>query len=271
MLHGLGSGPLELQRLAKEAHQEGFSVLIPSIDGYCYGTEPQAWPCWLEQVQQRYWDCKKTYETVSVVGVSMGATLALLLGEHESPAAMVLLSSALGYDGWAIPWYHFALGLANWIPWANRYQYRERDPFGIKNEETRTVVRRMMSTHHISESGAETLPFAHISQGHKLIRHVMAHAEKIDAPVLFMHAVDDESVHIRNPERLFAEIRSKTKEFIYLGDSYHMITIDNERDIVHKESLRFLKKMVNRTLDQVVFPLPSLQSYELRKQLKHLL
>jgi len=265
MLHGLGAGPLELMRLAKDAHHEGFSVFIPSIDGYCFGTEPKTCKHWRQQVQEHYWECKRSYETVSVLGVSMGATLALLLAEHETPTCTVLLSAALAYDGWAIPWYHFMLGISSWVPFAKRYKYLERYPYGVKNEKTRSVIRRMMDTEHISESGAEVLAFAHISEGMKLIDQVRKDCQLVHAPVLFMHAIDDESVHIRNPELVYEKIQSKVKEFIYLGDSYHMITVDNERDIVHKESIRFLKKMVNRAMDESVFEMPRIQSYELRR------
>ena len=265
MLHGLGAGPLELMRLAKEAHNEGFSVFLPSIDGYCFGTEPKTWGHWQQEVQEYYRECKRSYETVSVLGVSMGATLALLLAEKEHPNSIVLLSTALAYDGWAIPWYQFLLGISSWLPFAKRYKFLERDPYGVKNEETRSVIRRMMTTSHISESGAEILSYSHISEGMKLIEQVLSDILLVHSPALFIHAIDDESVHIRNPEFVYQEVKSSVKEFIYLGDSYHMITVDNERDIVHKESLRFLKKMVNRTMEIEVFEIPRIQSYELRR------
>jgi carboxylesterase len=85
---------------------------------------------------------------------------------------------------------------------------------------------------------------------------------------MFIHSIDDESVHIRNPENLFERAHSADKEFIYLGDSYHMITIDNERDLVRKESLRFLKTSANRACGVQVFDVPNIQSYELRRQLE---
>jgi hypothetical protein len=44
-----------------------------------------------------------------------------------------------------------------------------------------------------------------------------------------------------------------------------MITIDNERDLVRKECLRFLKSAVNKTVGHAVFDVPNIQSYELRR------
>mgnify|MGYP003329659948 CR=1 FL=1 len=268
MLHGLGAAPFELARLAQEAHQEGFSVRVPAIEGYCYGSTPQAWTHWRDQVLDHYWDCKKKFETVSVLGVSMGATLALHLGEIETPTSVVALSAALGYDGWAIPWYHSLISLASWFPFAGRYEYVEREPYGLKNRETRAMIKRMLQSQHISEVGAETLSLPLILEGRKLIRAVKTDAQKIQSPLLFIHAIDDESVHVRNPELIHRKARSKDKEFIYLGDSYHMITIDNERDTVNQETARFLKKSVNQQLEKPAFEVAPIKSSHLRRLLR---
>jgi carboxylesterase len=211
---------------------------------------------------------RKRYETVSVVGVSMGATLGLMLAQREPLTALVVLSAALSYDGWAIPWYQFLMDWTQWIPFSDIYQYKERDPFGIKNDETRAMVKRMMKLDHISESGAETLTLASLKEGRRFIQATLQNMADIDSPTLIMHAVDDESVHIRSAERVFEQIKSLHKEFIYLGDSYHMITIDNERETVHQETTRFLKKMVNEALDRKAFDVPGVLSPELRRYLK---
>lgn len=268
MLHGLGASSLELTRLAKDLHAQGFSVHAPDLQGYCYGTPTQRWFSWIEQAQEHLWAMRKQYETVSVVGVSMGATIGLMLAERENLTSLVVLSAALSYDGWAIPWYQFLIDWTPWIPFAHVYEYKERDPFGIKNDETRAMVKRMMKLDHISESGAETITLESLIEGRKFIQATLRNISDIESPTLIMHAVDDESVHIRSAERVFEQIHAREKEFIYLGDSYHMITIDNEREIVHQETLRFLKKMVNESLDRKVFEVPGILSPELRRYLK---
>lgn len=268
MLHGLGASPLELSRLAKDLQIAGFSVFLPSIPNYSFGTTCGDWPAWVEQAEQYLWDLRIQYKTVSVVGLSMGATLSMALAERESLTGMVLLSTALAYDGWAIPWYSFLLNFASWLPFASRYRYAEAEPFGIKNPEMRAMVKRAMQKDHISESGADYLPFKHVSEGLALIKDVKEKVRLIDCPTLFMHAVDDETVHIRNAEWAYAQIRSASKEFIYLGDSYHMITVDNERETVNQETIRFLKKTVNAAIGMPAFDVASIQSPELRRLLR---
>ena len=268
MLHGLGASPLELSRLAKDLQIAGFSVFAPAIPNYAFGTDCGDWQSWVGQAEQYLWDLRTHYQTVSVVGLSMGATLSMALAARESLAGMVLLSTALAYDGWAIPWYSFLLNFAKWLPFASRYRYAEAEPFGIKNPEMRAMVKRAMQKDHISESGADYLPFKYVSEGRALINDVKKKVRMIDCPTLFIHAVDDETVHVRHAEWAYDQIRSASKEFIYLGDSYHMITVDNERETVNQETVRFLQKTVNGTLAMPAFDLAPIQTPELRRLMR---
>ena len=268
MLHGLGASPLELSRLAKDLNVAGFSVFVPCIPNYSFGTECGDWQHWVQHAQQYLWDLRTQYTTVSVVGLSMGSTLTMALAQREPLTSIVLLSAALAYDGWAIPWYSFLLNFASWLPFASRYRYAEAEPFGIKNPEMRAMVKRALQKDHISESGADYLPFKYVSEGRALIKEVRGNVQLIDCPTLLIHAADDETVHMRNAEWAYNNIRSATKEFIYLGDSYHMITVDNERETVNQETIRFLKKAVNNALDTPAFDVAPIQSPELRRMLR---
>ncbi len=268
MLHGLGASPLELSRLAKELNVAGFSVFVPCIPNYSFGTECGSWQDWVQQAELYLWELRTQFNTVSVVGLSMGSTLAMALAQREPLTSMVLLSTALAYDGWAIPWYSFLLNFASWLPFASRYRYAEAEPYGIKNPEMRAMVKRAMQKDHISESGADYLPFKYVSEGRALIKEARKKVQLIDCPTLFIHAADDETVHMRNAEWAYDNIRSATKEFIYLGDSYHMITVDNERETVNQETIRFLKKTINDALDTPAFDVAPIQSPELRRMLR---
>ena len=268
MLHGLSANSMELARLAKDLHVQGFTVHAPDLAGYCYGSEPQAWTTWLEGAQAHLWAMQKTCDTVSVVGLSMGATLGLVLAQRESLTALCLLSTALAYDGWAMPWYQFLSKWASWLPFAQYYRFVEEEPFGVKNEEMRALIKRSMKQDHISESGADVLSVRHIAEGQKLIRAAREGMGQVHSPVLFIHAVDDETVHVRNSDWAYEHVGSREKQIIYLGDSYHMITVDNERETVSQEVVRALKQAVNRSMGEAVFELPPIQSPALRRALR---
>ena len=270
MLHGLGANELELQRLAKDLHASGFSVVVPCIQGYTYATPPHNWSTWVDQVLANVWDLEKQYATVSVVGLSMGAVLAMVAAQrHTRPlAGLVLLSASLAYDGWSMPWYRFLLGISSWLPFVNNYRLKESEPYGVKNEEMRAAIKAALKSQAISESGVGEIGFNLIKQGQLLIQEARDQVRLIDCPTLVMHAVDDEIVHIRNAEWVYRQIRSEEKEIIYLGDSYHMITIDNERETVSQETNRFLKKSVNNQLDKPVFEVAPIKSSQMRRLLR---
>ena len=132
----------------------------------------------------------------------------------------------------------------------------------------RSAVRSLMKSHHISESGADKLTYGQIKQGQLLVKEARKNIQMIICPCLIIHAVDDEVVHINNAEWVFKKIKSTDKELIYLGDSYHMITVDNEKDTVNEETARFLKKSINKHTGVTVFDVPSIKSPQIRRMLR---
>jgi len=270
MLHGLGANALELQRLAKDLHASGFSVVIPCIEGYTHGTSSQPWSVWIDQVLEHIWKLEKEYATVSVVGLSMGAVLAMVAAQrHARPlAGLVLLSVSLAYDGWSMPWYRGLLEISAWLPFAKNYRMKESEPYGVKNEEMRALIKAALKSQEVTESGVGEIGYQLIKQGQFLMREARENAHAIDSSTLVIHAVDDEIVHIRNAEWVYRKISSEDKEIIYLGDSYHMITIDNERETVSQETIRFLKKSVNSQLDKPAFDVAPIKSSHIRRLLR---
>ena len=269
MLHGLGANSIELTRLAKEIHAQNFTVVAPDIQGYCFGTEISSWQDWIKQVQMHLWELQHSHTTVSIVGLSMGATLALGLAQRETVTSIACLSTALAYDGWSMPWYQFLSRYAAWIPFSSRYSFRETEPYGVKNEEMRAMIKRAMEKNHLSESGVDVLPVKYLQEGQRLIKDVRSKIEEVACPALFIHAVDDETVHISNAEWAWKNISATDKDILYLGDSYHMITVDNERETVGQETIRFLKQAVNNTQGNREFEVPPIQSTELRRYLRN--
>jgi carboxylesterase len=80
----------------------------------------------------------------------------------------------------------------------------------------------------------------------RLSRFVERNLGRITADTLVMHAADDETASPRNADTVYRRIRSEHKRKILLGDSYHIITMDNERDLVARESIRFFQQSIMR-------------------------
>jgi len=270
MLHGLGANTVELQRIARDLNHSGFSVVVPCIDGYTHETLSQSWSSWVDQVLVKIWELEKEYKTISVLGLSMGSVLAMVVAQrHPRPlAGLVLLSTSLAYDGWSMPWYRGLLAISGWLPFVNNYRLKESEPYGVKNEEMRASIKSALKSKNIAEAGVGEIGYNLIKNGQLLIEEARDNVRLIDCPTLIVHAVDDEVVHVRNAEWIYREICSEEKEIIYLGDSYHMITIDNERETVSQETARFLKKSVNNQLDKPSFEVAPVKSAMIRRLLR---
>jgi carboxylesterase len=264
MLHGLSGSNLEVARLAQSLHAHGFSVFAPNIEGYCFASQTTPWQDWLEKAQGHLDMMLEQYETVSVLGMSMGATLALALAEQESIASIALLGTAMDYRGWSIPWYRFLLRFGRVFTEFN-FTYKEEFPFGVKNPELRAKMKQSYTKRKYAEAGGEEISLKHLIQGDYLIEHVKKNLDGVSSPVIAIHAIEDETCSVRGAERMFEQLSSKQKEFIYLGDSYHLITIDNQRQIVFNEVQRFFSAQINAITHTDAFEIPKIYIKELKR------
>lgn len=246
LFHGLCGSPLELQVLATHLRRAGMTVEVPTIEGYTFGTGFSDWKQWLKQAHNEIDKlANASGHPVTIGGLSMGATLALeLAAERDDVSAVIALSTTLLYDGWGVPWYRPLLPLAHALGLGRFYEYKERDPFGIKNEQLRAYVKKSLEQNRVSEVGGESFSLSHLVEGERLAAHVIKVLPKIHADLLVIHAIDDEVASVRNADLVLQNTNSEIKESVFLGNSYHIITVDNERETVCAEIEFFLKETV---------------------------
>lgn len=249
LIHGLSGNPLEMQYLAKRLRQAGIATFVPHFKGYGFAgrRNPFAagtWQQWRAQVLEQFDGLAHKYRSVSVAGLCIGAVLALDLAaaRPDDVAGLSLLSTTLAYDGWSLPWYQFLAPLAYYTPLRYLYSYRERHPYGVKNESLRKWIAREMSENTTSIAGASSLPMTAVYHAKKLIRHVKRIMPEIDAPALVIHAKDDDVASVKSAEFVLDNIGSEDVHFLLLHDSYHMVTLDNEKQLVADETIRFFRE-----------------------------
>lgn len=241
LLHGLASSPLEMRYLAKQLHQWGYSVRVPHIPGYGYGGKATDWHQWHDHAAAVIDDLRREHRTVSVGGLCIGAVLALSLAAENGRniAALSLLSTTLAYDGWSIPWYRFLLPLGYYTFLRQTYSYPEREPYGLKNELLRRRIARAARQESFTEIGASSIPMNHVYQATRLIRHVKRTIGCVEAPALVVHAADDDISSAKSADFVVDHLGSKSVRKILLNNSYHMVTMDNERELVARETRDF--------------------------------
>lgn len=253
LVHGLSGSPLEMQYLAKRLKQAGFATSVPHLSGYGFDGRSDpfsvgSWHDWRVQVHEEFDQLARKHRSVSVAGLCIGAVLALDLAaaRSEEIAALALLSTTLAYDGWSLPWYRFLAPLGLYTPLRYCYSYRERHPFGVKNPSLRRWIEREMSESTTSIAGASSLPMTAVYQAKRLIGYVRRAMPAITAPALVVHALEDDVASVKSAEFVAENIGSTDVELVILRDSYHMITLDNEKDRVADETLRFFQARAAR-------------------------
>ncbi|VVE80887.1 alpha/beta hydrolase [Pandoraea sputorum] len=247
LLPGLSSTPLEMRPVAKALHRDGYTVSVPHIEGYGLGSPCTHWREWIAAARAKYRELRDTHETVSLCGLSMGATLSLAVAEEEPDVtAISVLAVTLVYDGWTIPLAYPLLDLLYHLPFGNRYRYYEKAPFGLKNERLRARVEKSMSLHDASEIGSASLPIEHLYNARRLAAHVRNRLDRVTADCLIVHAVDDDTASPHNARIVYNGVSSEVKQKCLLGESYHILTMDNERETVADETRRFFRDAVAR-------------------------
>ncbi len=243
LLHGLSSSPLELRFLARYLGEEGFATHTPELPGYSAGAGHASMEEWLRAAVAEFDALAARHRHVSVCGLSMGAALAAAVA-HERPSAraLLLLSVTLDYDGWAIPWYRFLLDWAYYTPLRTRYRYREHEPYGLRNEALRTKIARAMQKGEISEVGPASISMPALHEASRLAASVRGKLKRVTSDCLVIHAIDDETSSPHNARFVAANVGASFLRTIWLDDSYHMITSDNEREVVARECTMFLRE-----------------------------
>jgi carboxylesterase len=247
LVHGLHSAPIEMRYVARVLHKAQFTTVCPAVAGYSMGSDCSTWEMWVDALVEQFDELAAQYRSVSLVGLSIGASLCLAVAQRRpGVAAVIALSATLRYDGWSMPWYSFLLEPCHLLGIARGYRYKEAEPYGLKNEALRQKVASAMKTSQQSVIGPSELPIEFLYHARQLGRHVTRHLRKITSDALVIHAVDDETASPLNAWTVFHNVSSPHKRKIMLGDSYHIICMDNERELVARETTRFIISSLQR-------------------------
>jgi len=246
LLHGMTGAPGEMKPLAKRLRRRGFACSCPQLAGHG-GTEADLlrtdWRAWFDSVRAAHELFAREVDEVHVAGICAGGALALLLAA-ETPAvrSVAAYSMTFEYDGWNMP--RWAMGapliqlVAN-LPGLRSIAINEPSPFGLKDERLRALA--ASATGGLIDGAIDTMPLGALYQLYRLGRRVEAVGPTITTPTLILHAREDDMSSPANAHRLQACLAGPT-ELTFLNDSFHMIHVDRERDLVAELSAGFFER-----------------------------
>ncbi len=259
LVHSLGGSPDELRFLAQSFSRDGYTVNCPFIPGMTGGTDVSgisAFEDWYAGLEAAYLEMAETCDTIYVGGLSAGAILALQLAAQrpERIAGILLFAPTLWPNGWAIPWYFNFFRLIRERFTARLFHFRQRAPYGIKDERIRKFV--------IEKFAADNRPVEDlfgrggglVFQFRRLVSEVKRHLGSINQPVLILHPRFDDQSDLTNAFKLQRKLAGMV-ETIVLDDCYHMITLDRQRHVVVDRAVEFVDRIARAATQQVVTPI----------------
>lgn len=251
LIHGLGGTPMEMRYVALGLARAGYTVHVPQLAGHCGTAEDirnSVWTDWSGSIDKALDELRKVCDTVVVGGLSAGSILALEVAARrpKDVQGVALYAPTLWLNGWSVPWYAplFKLVHTKWV--ANMIPFVEREPYGIKDRRLREMVVSALSSGDSSQAGLWCTPGGTMLEFRYLLNNVKKHLKSINQPALILHPRDDDRADIDNSFYLQRHLGGIVHMTV-LEDSYHIVTVDRQRDVVVERSQEFVSWLANRS------------------------
>ncbi len=244
LFHGLTGSPFEMKKYGDFLFKNGYDVFCYSFPGHgerISEIETVTWQDWCRFAQEKYDGLRNNYNKFYVSGLCLGAVMAIYLAEHNNDiTGVAALSTTLFLDGFCIPWTISLLPFALSTIVKFYYTFPEDDCFGIKNERTRKSLAKLTAK---ADIGMDNYPLNCVDGLLKLSKNVRKNLKKVTCPVLCIHSKYDNLSSTKSAKVVLKGITSKTKQYVELNDSYHMVLYDNEKIFVMNTVKDFLSKL----------------------------
>lgn len=224
IIHGFTSTTSSVYPLGKYLAKAGFNIECPCLSGH--GTKWQdlnkvSYTEWINDVEDALERLKKRATHIFIAGLSMGGTLALFLSEnHPELKGIILINHGL-----------FIKDIRRYFLFFGRFLIKSTPPIAsdIKAPDVKEIAYNRTPTNGVYEML-------------KLFKLVKRNLSKVHHPTLIFKSRDDHVLVIKNATYTYKKISSNRKEIIWLENSYHVATMDYDKDIIFKKSVEFIKK-----------------------------
>ena len=244
LVHGLGGTPVELRFIAQGLSRAGHTVHCCQLAGHC-GTPEElrrsTWREWYASVEAAHDRLREHCDIIIAGGLSMGGILATHLASNRPDAVhgLLLYAPTLKLDGWSMPWYSRVLHYVRPLPIRFELDLTEREPYGLKDERVRALVVSAMQSGDSSQAGVFSTPMRSFANLNALVSVVKRELGAVRQPVLIVHPRHDDMASLKNAHYLQTHLGGVVDTLV-LDDSYHMVTLDQQRHVVAERTGRFV-------------------------------
>lgn len=228
LLHGFGDTPQTLALLARRLRKSGYSVLAPLLPGHGRSLESFAKSRaseWIAAAKDAYIDMRARHDSVSVVGLSMGGALAVLLAsEQRKIPAVILIAPYLGMPGTLR-----VAAVTHWLWGRLAGEVNARNPRSIRDPIERE---KNLAYGTVTGRGLHELS--------RVVRRARKSLTDVRAPTLIIQSREDPRCSPAVAEFALKTLGSEEKKLVWTEGAGHIITVDYGRERVFGEVERWL-------------------------------
>jgi carboxylesterase len=224
--HGFTGTTQSMRYLGEQLHAAGFTVIGPRLRGH--GISPAAMAQttaqdWIDSVDEALADLRKTCTHIFIAGLSMGGTLALYTAAKHPDVILgaVPINGVVQLDSADMASIAFGRSMPATVPGIGS---------DIKDPNTKELAYAEVPVPAVRQV------FALAAVTHDLL-------PTIKCPVLVMQSREDHVVKPANGPLIASRVGSKRVELLWLEDSYHVATIDNDKQLIARQAAAFVRRI----------------------------
>ena len=222
LVHGFTGSPHSMRPVGDFLAERGigcFGVRLPGHGTTWEDLGTRTASEWVEAVELAYQKMKTEHDEVFVVGLSFGVALALdLATRHELPGLVSIAGFLLSKD----PRRFLSPILSRVL----------KSVPGVGNDICDPEGREICY---------DQLPTAAAYAMLRYVKTVRAALPDVTCPVLVMHSHNDHTAHPSTADLIVERVSSEDKQLVWLDRSYHVLTLDYDKQEVYERTYEFIK------------------------------
>ena len=226
VVHGFTGCTQSMRPLGEGLAAAGFTVLGPRLPGHGTSVEDMAtrtWEEWVGEAEKGLRELMDRCDKVFVTGLSMGGTITCYLGEKyaEKVAGLMPINAAVAK-------------LNPLLPLTTVTKYFMKTIPGVGSD---------IKDPNMKESCYDKVPVRAAAELYELMKLTKRDLPKITAPILIFASREDHVVPTANGPYILENVSSKDKELVWLENSYHVATLDYDKDLIVKRCVEFINRL----------------------------
>lgn len=227
--HGFTGTPQSMRYLGEQIHAAGYTVIGPRLAGH--GISPAAMARtgaedWIASVDEALSQLRQRCSQIFMAGLSMGGTLTLYTAARQPGVirGAMTVNAAVRVGGAAMAGLVYDRHAPATVP-------------GIGSDIKAAGVQELAYAEVPVKCFRDALTLASVA--HELL-------PTVSCPVLVITSREDHVVDPANGPLIAQRLGSSRIEMSWLDNSYHVATLDNDKDRIARETVAFIRSIAGR-------------------------